>query len=190
MSRPPDGTTLFERGITCMVSPSGSTLQYFEALTQLFNYMDKSTGCNEYPGHMLCSLFNRALLLAKHNARSRPSLHQHNHSHFSGAAHARFDQETILPAGQSHRDRSHAATPDRHCCRLSSYDDALSDRMRRRRRRRRDRQPTISGTGRSHRVSRMASGSRPLNHCLFRPLRPAVTRSTRKLRIRTFHVLL
>ena len=176
MSRPPDGTTLFERGITCMVSPSGSTLQYFEALTQLFNYMDKSTGCNEYPGHMLCSLFNRALLLAKHHARSRPSLHQHTHSHFSGAAHERFDQETILSGDGSHRNRAHTATPNHNRCRPSSYDDAPSDRMRRRRRR--DQQRTISGTGRRHRISRMEPGSRPFSHCLFRPLRSAITRST------------
>jgi len=173
MSRMLDGTTLFERVMNCMVSPSGSTLQYFEAPTPSFNYMDKSTSCNEYPWHMLCSRFNRALLLAKHHARRRPSLHQHNHSHFSGAAHARFDQETILPADQSHKDRLYTATPDRHRCGPSSYDDAPSDWMRRRR----GRQRAIGGTGRSHRIARMESGSRPLSHCLFRSLRPAITRS-------------
>ena len=139
--------------------------------------MDKSISCNEQPWHVLCSYANRVYLLAQHHARSRPNLNQRNLTASYGAAHDRFDQETILlAADQSHRDRSHTAMPDRNRCRPSSYDDAPSDRMRRRRT---DRQRTISGTGRSHRVSRMEPGSRPLSLRLFRPLRPAITRSTR-----------
>ena len=140
--------------------------------------MDKSINCDEQPWHMFCFVFNRALLHARHHSRSRPNLNQRNPSLFSGTAHERFDQATMhLTADQSHRDRLHTTTPDRNRCGPSSYDDAPSDRMRRRGRRR-DRQRTISGTGRCHRVSRMEPGSRPLSLCLFRPLRPTITRST------------
>jgi hypothetical protein len=116
-------------------------------------------------------IFNRALLLAKYHARSRPNLNQRNYTQLSGAAQERFDQATIPPADQRHRDGSHATTPNRHRSGTSSYDDALSNRMWRRRR-------GIGATGRGHRVSRMESGSRPFSDWLFRPLRPAITRST------------
>ena len=110
-------------------------IQYFQATTPSFNYMNKSNSYNAQPWHMLCSIPNRALLLAQHHARSRSNLNQRNHTRFFyGAAHERFDQATILPADQSHRDHLYSPTPDRHCCEPSSYDDALSDRMRRRRR--------------------------------------------------------
>ncbi len=178
MSRERDGATLFERDSICMVSPSGSTLQYFQVSTPPFNYTDKSHSRYEQPWHMLCYRFSRTLLLAQHHARSRPNLNQRNHTHFSGAAHARFDQATtLLSSDQSQRDRSHAATPDRRRDGHSSFDHALVDRMRQRRR---DRQPTDRHDEycRRHRFSRMASGSRPLSPCLFRPLWPAITRST------------
>src|SRR2546427_10096386 len=131
MSRERDGATLFERDRICMVSPSGSTLQFFQAPTPSFIYMDKSIICYEQPWHMFCLAFNRALLFAQHHARSSPNLNQRNHTHFFGAVHARFDQATMhLTADQSQRDRSHAATPDHHRYRPPSYDHALINRMR------------------------------------------------------------
>jgi hypothetical protein len=155
-----------------MVSPSCSTVQYFQVSTQSFNFMDKSNSSNSQQWHTLCYRFNRALLLAQYYARSSPNLNQSNHTHFSGAAHERFDQATMLfTADQRHKDGSHAATPDRHRSGTSSYNDAISNRMWRRRR-------GIDATDRSHRVSRMESGSRPFSLHLFGPLWPAITRST------------
>ena len=133
---------------------------------------------------MLCSHPNRALLPAQHHARSRSKLNQRNHTRFSVSAHELFDQATILlPANQSHKDRLYTPTPDCNRFGPSSY-DALSKRMRRRRR-----GPGIdTSRHRNHRFSRMESGSRLLSLWLFRPLRPAITRSTGQLRIRKFHV--
>ena len=110
-----------------------------------------------------------------HYARSRPNLNPHNHIRFYGAPHDRFDQKTFLPRDQRHRDRLYTATPDHNRCRPSSYDNAPSDRMRRRQWRRRE--PGIdTSRHRNHQVSRMASASRPLSPCLFRPLWPAITK--------------
>jgi hypothetical protein len=168
-----DGATIFEQDRVCMVFPSCSTVQYFQISTQSFNYMDKSNSFNLHPRHTLCSYFNLALLLAQHHARSRSNLNQRNHTHFSGPAQERFDQATILPADQSYKDRLYTATPDLNHCGPSSYNDALSDRMRRRRR-----GPGIDASRhRNHGISRMESGSRPLSPFLYRPLWPAITRS-------------
>lgn len=118
---------------------------------------------------------NRVLLLAQHHARSRSNLNQPNHTRFFyAAAHERFNQATIIPADQSHSDHLYTTTSERNACESSSYDDAIADRMRQRR----DRQRSLSGTGWSHRVSRMESGSRLLSQWLFCPLRPAIIRST------------
>jgi hypothetical protein len=126
----------------------------------------------------LLMLALKCVLLAQQYARSRPNLNQRNHTRFSVAAHELFDQATIppadLPADQSQRDHLYTTTPDRNRCGPSSYDDALSKRMRRRRR-----GPGIdTSRHRNHRFSRMESGSRLLSLWLFRPLRPAITRST------------
>lgn len=140
-----------------------------------FTYINKSNSYTAQPWHMLCSSSNRVLLLAQHHARSRSNLNQPNHSRFSVAAHERFAQATILlTADQSHRGHLYTTTSDRNRCGPSSYDDALSKRMRRRRR-----GPGIdTSRHRNHRFSRMESGSRLLSLCLFHPLRSAITRST------------
>jgi len=136
--------------------------------------------------HALLKL-HRALLLAQHHARSRPNLNQSSDSHSSEATHERFDKATmVLTANGSHKDCSHAVIPGRHRDGHSSFDHAFSDRMRRRRGRARQR--SIGSTSRSYRISRMASGSRPLSRWLLRLLWPTITRSIGKLLIRKFRV--
>src|SRR5438552_17774598 len=100
MSRERDGATLFERDRICMISPSGSTLQFFQAPTPSFIYMDKSIICYEQPWHMFCLPSNRALLLAQHHARNSPNLNQRNHTHLSRAVQTHFNQITshLTPA--------------------------------------------------------------------------------------------
>ena len=158
-----------------MGSPSGVQIRHFQATTPSVNNINRLISYNVSPWHVLCSNANRVYLLVRHHTRSSANLNQQNLTASYGAALDRFDQATILRAAQSRKDRLHTTTPDRHRCRPSPYDDTPSDRMRPRRT---DRQRTISCTGRSHRVSRMESGSRRLSHCLFCPLRPAITRST------------
>lgn len=138
-----------------------------------FTYINKSNSC-QYNTLARALLIRRSSSSAQPHARSRSNLNQRNHTRFSVAAHERFDQATILPAGQSHRGHLYTTTSDRHGCKPSANDDAIADRMRRRR----DRQRTTTGIGRSHRVSRVESGSRLLSLWLFRPLRTAITRST------------
>ena len=142
--------------------------KYFRATTPLLKHINKSVRYKARRWHTLCCCCNRILLLGLRHARSRPNLNQREQIRFSETAHERSDQ--------SHRDRLHTAMPDRRHFGSSSHDVALSDRMRRRQ------WQQWSGVGtsrhRNHRVSHMGSGSRPLGHCLFRPLWSTLTRSS------------
>ena len=175
MSRARESSPLFRWNRICMVFPPRSTKTIRLTTTPSFNYIIKSISCQH-------KTLARALLIRRSSsscpaphARSRSKLNQRNHTSFSVAAHERFAQATILlTADQSHRDHLYTTTSDRHGYEPSAYHDAIADRMRRWR----WRQRTVSGTGWSHRVPRMESGSRLLNPFLFRILWPAITRST------------
>jgi len=151
-------------------------IQHFRTTTPSFRHLNNSVRYNALRWHTHCCCCKRVLLLAQHRARSRSNLNQHDHIRFSEAAHEHFDEATIPPTDPSHRDQLHTAMPDRRRCGSSSHDIVLSDRMRGRQWQRR--WPGVDPSRhRNHCVSYMGSGSRPLGHCLFRPLWSAITRS-------------
>jgi hypothetical protein len=138
--------------------------------------------------HVACSTIDYVSLLAPHHARSRANKINAPYSAFDvyGAViNQSVGYRTVLSVDQSDKGCSHTATLDRHRGRSVCGDYAPADRMRPRTT---GRQRIDRNTSSSHRISRMASGSRPFSHCLLRPLRQTITGTTRQLHIRKFHV--